>query len=230
MRTLNKQLQESITPQQALEILRQGNRRFVQNLKMNRNLLEQVNETRDGQWPFAAILSCIDSRTSAELIFDQGLGDIFSIRIAGNIVNDDILGSMEFACKVAGSKFIMVLGHTKCGAIKGACDHVELGHLSGLLHKIQPALEAEHSVHENRTSSNPEFVEEVAKINVERTVKEILGRSKIIRELVDQGKIGIGGGMYDVASGQVIFYDHTITMKDLDNASQHEAGHTALRG
>ena len=230
MRTLNKQLQESITPQQALEILRQGNRRFVQNLKMNRNLLEQVNETRDGQWPFAAILSCIDSRTSAELIFDQGLGDIFSIRIAGNIVNDDILGSMEFACKVAGSKFIMVLGHTKCGAIKGACDHVEMGHLSGLLHKIQPALEAERSVHENRTSSNPQFVEEVAKINVERTVKEILGRSKIIRELVDQGKIGIGGGMYDVASGQVIFYDHTITMKDLDNASQHEADHTALRG
>ena len=214
MRTLNKQLQESITPQQALEILRQGNRRFVQNLKVNRNLLEQVNETRDGQWPFAAILSCIDSRTSAELIFDQGLGDIFSIRIAGNIVNDDILGSMEFACKVAGSKFIMVLGHTKCGAIKGACDHVEMGHLSGLLHKIQPALEAERSIHENRTSSNPQFVEEVARINVERTVKEILDRSKIIRELVDQGKIGIGGAMYDVASGKVKFYDHSITIKD----------------
>ena len=214
MRTLNKQLQESITPHQALEILQQGNRRFVQNLKMNRNLLEQVNETRDGQWPFAAILSCIDSRTSAELIFDQGLGDIFSIRIAGNVVNDDILGSMEFACKVAGSKFIMVLGHTKCGAIKGACDHVELGHLSGLLHKIQPALDAERSILENRTSSNPHFVEEVARINVERTVKEILNRSKIIRELVDQGKIGIGGGMYDVASGKVEFYDHTISMRD----------------
>lgn len=214
MRTLNKQLQETITPQQALEILSQGNRRFVQNLKVNRNLLEQVNETRDGQWPFATILSCIDSRTSAELIFDQGLGDIFSIRIAGNVVNDDILGSMEFACKVAGSKFIMVLGHTKCGAIKGACDHVEMGHLSGLLHKIQPALEAERSIQDNRTSSNPQFVDEVARINVERTVKGILDRSKIIRELVDEGKIGIGGGMYDVASGKVEFYEHTIIIKD----------------
>lgn len=210
MRTLNKQLQESITPQQALEILKEGNRRFVHNLKLNRNLLEQVNETRDGQWPFATVLSCIDSRTSAELIFDQGLGDIFSIRIAGNIINEDILGSMEFACKVAGSKFIVVLGHTKCGAIKGACDNVELGHLSGLLHKIQPAIEAERSTHANRTASNPQFVEEVAKINVERSVQEILDRSHIIRELVDQGKIGISGAMYDVASGKVEFYDDSV--------------------
>ena len=152
MRTLNKELQERITPQLALEILKEGNHRFVQNLKVNRNLLEQVNETRDGQWPFATVLSCIDSRTSAELIFDQGLGDIFSIRIAGNIINDDILGSMEFACKVAGSKFIVVLGHTKCGAIKGACDNVAMGHLSGLLQKIQPAIGAEHSIPDNSTS------------------------------------------------------------------------------
>jgi carbonic anhydrase len=214
MRTLNKQLQESISPQRALEILQEGNRRFIQNLKMNRNLLEQVNETRDGQWPFATILSCIDSRTSAELIFDQGLGDIFSIRIAGNIINDDILGSMEFACKVAGSKFIVVLGHTKCGAIKGACDHVELGHLSGLLQKIQPAIEGERRIWENRTSSNPQFVEEVARINVERSVKEILDRSTVIRELVEQGRIGIGGAMYDVASGKAEFYDHTIIIND----------------
>ncbi|HEX8675896.1 MAG TPA: carbonic anhydrase, partial [Segetibacter sp.] len=128
MRTLTKEMQEKITPQQALEILKEGNKRFVHNLKVNRNLLEQVNETRDGQWPFAVILSCIDSRTSAELIFDQGLGDIFSVRIAGNVINEDILGSMEFACKIAGSKFIMVLGHTKCGAIKGACDNIEIGH------------------------------------------------------------------------------------------------------
>src|SRR4028118_1821077 len=122
MRTLTKELQEKITPQQALEILKSGNKRFVQNLKANRNLLEQVNETSNGQWPFAVVLSCIDSRTSAELIFDQGLGDIFSVRIAGNVINNDILGSMEFACAVAGSKFILVLGHTNCGAIKGACD------------------------------------------------------------------------------------------------------------
>ncbi|WP_205512814.1 carbonic anhydrase family protein [Longitalea arenae] len=214
MRTLNKELQERITPRQALEILQEGNRRFVQNLKVNRNLLEQVNETRDGQWPFAVILSCIDSRTSAELIFDQGLGDIFSIRIAGNIVNDDILGSMEFACKVAGSKFIVVLGHTKCGAVKGACDHVKLGHLSGLLQKIEPVIDAEQSVRENRTSANAVFVEKVARMNVERNVEEILKRSPIIQELVNQGKIGIAGAMYDVASGEVQFYDHTIIINE----------------
>src|SRR3954465_2215989 len=154
MRTLTQELQEKITPQQALELLKEGNKRFVQNLKINRNLLEQVNDTREGQWPFAVILSCIDSRTSAELIFDQGLGDIFSIRIAGNIINEDILGSMEFACKIAGSKFILVLGHQKCGAIKGACDHVDLGHLSILLAKIEPAIQEETKTHKDRHSGN----------------------------------------------------------------------------
>ena len=223
MRTLNKALQERLTPQQALEILKEGNRRFVQNLKVNRNLLEQVNETRDGQWPFAVVLSCIDSRTSAELIFDQGLGDIFSVRIAGNIINDDILGSIEFACKIAGSKFIVVLGHTKCGAIKGACDQVELGHLSALLQKIQPAIEAERSIPDNRTSTNPQFVEAVARINVERTVEEILKRSPIIRDLVDQGKTGIGGAMYDVASGNVEFYDRTMIINDVSNRGIKES-------
>lgn len=209
MRTLNKELQQKITPAQALEILKQGNERFINNLKVNRNLLEQVNETRDGQWPFAVILSCMDSRTSAELIFDQGLGDIFSVRVAGNIINHDILGSMEFACKVIGSKLIVVLGHTKCGAIKGACDHVELGHLSGLLSKIAPAVEAEKATLENRTSSNTEFVEKVAEINVKRSVKEILKKSEIIKELVEEGRVGIIGAMYDVASGKVDFYENT---------------------
>lgn len=213
MRTLNKEDQERITPQQALEILNDGNKRFVQNLKMNRNLLEQVNLTRNGQWPFAAILSCIDSRTSAELIFDQGLGDIFSIRIAGNVINEDILGSMEFACKVAGSKFIVVLGHSKCGAIKGACDHVELGHLSGLLQKIQPAINAETLTKENRNSSNSYFVEEVSRINVEQTVEQILEKSAVLTQLVEEGKIGIIGAMYDVSSGKVEFYNHTLVMK-----------------
>ena len=209
MRTLTKEVQEKITPQQALEILKEGNKRFVQNLQVNRNLLEQVNDTRDGQWPFAAILSCIDSRTSAELIFDQGLGDIFSVRIAGNVINDDILGSMEFACKIAGSKFIVVLGHTKCGAIKGACDHVELGHLSTLLAKIEPAIQEETTTNENRNSNNPEFVENVSRINVIRNVQEVLNRSNILREMVGEGKIGIAGAMYDVASGKVEFYEET---------------------
>jgi carbonic anhydrase len=152
MRTINKELQQQIKPLQALQILKEGNKRFVNNLKVNRNLLEQVNETRDGQWPFAIVLSCIDSRTSAELIFDQGLGDIFSVRIAGNIVNEDILGSMEFACKVAGSKFIVVLGHTKCGAVKGACDGVEMGNLTYLLSKLQPAVREE-----KETTEKPQF-------------------------------------------------------------------------
>ena len=133
MKTHTKETQDLLTPRMAMNILKEGNERFIKNLKQQRNLLEQVNDTRDGQWPFATILSCIDSRTSAELIFDQGLGDIFSVRIAGNIVNTDILGSMEFACKVAGSKLIIVLGHTKCGAVKGACDHVEMGNLTELL-------------------------------------------------------------------------------------------------
>ena len=142
-KTLTKEMQDAITPSMALELLKEGNKRFINNLKVNRNLLQQANETSDGQYPFAVILSCIDSRTSAELIFDQGLGDIFSVRIAGNIINEDILGSMEFACKVAGSKIIVVLGHTKCGAVKGACDHVEMGNLTALLAKIRPAVDDE---------------------------------------------------------------------------------------
>ena len=209
MRTLNKQLQQQISPEQTLEILKEGNRRFVNNLKYNRNLLEQVNDTRDGQWPIAAILSCIDSRTSAELIFDQGLGDIFSIRIAGNIVNEDILGSMEFACKVAGSKFIVVLGHSKCGAIKGACDHVQMGNLTSLLSKIEPSVKAETETKENRSSSNPVFVENVANINVHKAVREILERSPILKEMIFEGKVGIIGAMYDVTSGKVEFYEES---------------------
>src|SRR5688572_11687576 len=169
MRTLTKEMQARITPAGALELLREGNKRFINNLKVNRNLLQQANETSDGQHPFAVILSCIDSRTSAELIFDQGLGDIFSVRIAGNILNEDILGSMEFGCKVAGAKIIVVLGHTKCGAVKGACDHIEMGNLTTLLNKIRPAVDEERITVENRTSSNEVFVENVATINVKRT-------------------------------------------------------------
>jgi len=166
MKAHSAETQATITPLKALQFLKEGNARFVNNLKINRNLLEQVNDTRDGQWPFAVILSCIDSRTSAELIFDQGLGDIFSIRIAGNILNEDILGSMEFATNVVGSRIIVVLGHTKCGAIKGACDNLEMGHLTTLLKKIQPAVTAETSTADNRNSKNSEFVEKVASLNV----------------------------------------------------------------
>ena len=206
MKTLNKEAQAAITPSMAIEILKEGNKRFMNNLKANRNLLEQANETSDGQHPFAVILSCIDSRTSAELIFDQGLGDVFSVRIAGNIINEDILGSMEFACKVAGSKIIVVLGHSKCGAVKGACDHVEMGNLTALLSKIQPAVFDEKSETENRSSSNAAFVEKVASINVKRTVNAIMERSPILKEMIQSGEIGIIGGMHNIADGEVTFY------------------------
>jgi len=207
MRTHSKETQSSLTPQTAIQILKEGNERFVNNLKVSRNLLQQVNETSEGQFPFATILSCIDSRTSAELIFDQGLGDIFSIRIAGNILNEDILGSMEFATKVVGTKVVVVLGHTKCGAIVGACNHVEMGNLTTLLNKIQPAIFAEKSITENRTGSNSEFVNNVTELNIHLTIERIRRESPIIAELEEQGHIKIVGGLYEVESGKVTFYE-----------------------
>ncbi len=214
MKTLTKEMQAAITPVMAIELLKEGNKRFVNNLKINRNLLQQANETSDGQHPFAVILSCIDSRTSAELIFDQGLGDIFSVRIAGNIINEDILGSMEFGCKVAGSKIIVVLGHTKCGAVKGACDHVEMGNLTALLTKIRPAVDDENSVIENRNSGNAEFVEKVSTINVKRTVQAIMERSTILKEMIEAGQIGIVGGTHDITTGEVTFYPDTLIINN----------------
>lgn len=219
MRAHSKETQASLTPRMAVEILKEGNERFINNLKAQRNLLEQVNDTREGQWPFATILSCIDSRTSAELIFDQGLGDVFSIRIAGNIVNTDILGSMEFACKVAGSKLIVVLGHTKCGAIKGACDHVEMGNLTELLSKLQPAVysESETIAADKRNSKNGIFVENVATLNVKRSVKSIIERSYILEEMLDNGEIGIVGAMYNIETGKVEFYEDVSYINDEKN-------------
>ena len=207
MRTLTKEMQEQLTPEKALELLKEGNKRFINNLKINRNLLQQVNDTAEGQYPFAFILSCIDSRTSAELIFDQGLGDIFSCRIAGNILNKDILGSMEFACKIAGSKIIVVLGHTKCGAIKCACDDVKMGNLSSLLSKVKPAVEAEVTTEENRNGSNPSFVENVAKLNVLLTLKQIPEQSPVVAELIKNGKVILVGAIYNVQTGIVDFFE-----------------------
>ncbi len=219
MRAHSKETQASLTPRMAMEILQEGNGRFIKNLKAQRDLLEQVNDTREGQWPFATILSCIDSRTSAELVFDQGLGDIFSIRIAGNIVNTDILGSMEFACKVAGSKLIVVLGHTKCGAVKGACDHVEMGNLTELPSKLQPAVysESETTAADKRNSKNGKFVENVATLNVKRSVKNIIERSFILEEMLNKGEIGIVGAMYNIDTGKVEFYKDVSYIKDEKN-------------
>ena len=207
MRTHTKETQDKLTPELALDILKEGNERFVMNIKAHRNLLQQVNETSSGQFPFAAILSCIDSRTSAELIFDQGLGDIFSIRIAGNILNEDILGSMEFACKFAGSKLIVVLGHTKCSAIEGACNKIELGNLTALLNKIKPAIESETITLNNRTSSNVSFMNNVTKNNVLITVKKIKEQSSILKQMCDSKQIDIIGGLHDIDTGQVTFFN-----------------------
>ncbi|MGE0815052.1 MAG: carbonic anhydrase family protein [Vicinamibacterales bacterium] len=209
MYTQTKDTLLQLTPRKAFEILAEGNRRFVSNLRYNRNLLQQVNDTSDGQHPFAIVLSCIDSRTSAELIFDQGLGDIFSVRVAGNVLNDDILGSMEFACQLAGAKLVVVLGHTRCGAIKGACHGVRLGHLSGLLDKVGPAI---REVAEVEGPLDPEAqVERVAVANTRVQMRSILDRSPILATLVDEGRIGLVGGVYSVESGEVTFFEPHFT-------------------
>lgn len=202
-----RETQKKISPQQALQYLKEGNQRFLSNLKANRDLLKQVNQTSEGQFPFATVLSCIDSRTSAELIFDQGLGDIFSIRIAGNILNDDILGSMEFACGIAKSKIIVVLGHTKCGAIIGACNNVQSGYFTGLLLKIKPAIEKENQTTDLRNGHNIDFVNRVSRINVIQTIEQIRKRSTILKKLEDDGLIMITGGLYDIDNGAVRFFD-----------------------
>lgn len=203
MRTHNQKSQSEITPKDALVYLKEGNVRFINNLRANRNLLNQVNETSDGQFPFAVILSCIDSRTSAELIFDQGLGDIFSVRVAGNIVNEDILGSMEYACKVAGSKLVVVLGHSKCGAVTSACQHAEMGNVTGLLRKIQPAVQQVEA--EVGIIDTEEKVQRVANINVDIALAEIRAKSEILSEMETEGTIKMIGGMYDIETGLVTF-------------------------
>ncbi|WP_028891410.1 carbonic anhydrase family protein [Tenacibaculum sp. 47A_GOM-205m] len=209
MKAHTKETQATMTPEKSLQYLKEGNLRFQNNLKANRNLLEQVNDTREGQFPFATILSCIDSRVSAELVFDQGLGDIFSARIAGNFVNEDILGSMEFACKLAGTKLIVVLGHTSCGAVKGACDNAELGNLTSMLAKIKPAVEAvtEPKDESLRNSSNIEFVNNVAEKNVQLTIDRILNESEVLADMHKNGEIMIVGAMYNIEDGAVTFFE-----------------------
>ena len=208
MNAHTKDTQDKMTPQLAKNTLVEGNTRFVQCQQAGRDLMNQVKQTSTGQYPFATVFSCIDSRVSSELIFDQGIGDIFSVRIAGNFVNEDILGSMEFACKLAGTKLVVVLGHTACGAVKGACDHARLGNLTALINKIEPAVEAvtEPADESQRNSSNIDFVNEVAKKNVYMTIDNIRESSQVLKEMEDAGEIEIVGGMYDIKTGEVIFY------------------------
>jgi len=203
--TQNKQTQDATTPQKVLQMLKDGNARFVQGKMLQRNLMQQVKATGGGQFPFAAIVGCIDSRASNELIFDQGIGDIFSARIAGNFVNDDILGSLEFACAAAGAKLILVLGHTECGAVKGACDDVVLGNLTQTLANIKPAVAAVSGYDSDRSSKNDKFVQAVTDKNVVLTVERIRKRSPILQGMVDKGQIGLAGAMYDVHNGKVTF-------------------------
>ena len=210
MKVMNAQTQETqsqITPEKALNLLKEGNQRFVQKQQVARDLAVQVEQTSTGQYPFATVLSCIDSRVPAELVFDQGIGDIFSARVAGNFVNTDILGSMEFACKLAGTKLILVLGHTACGAVKGACDHAELGNLTSMLANLAPAVEAikEPAAAEERTSANIDFVNAVGTKNVALTIARIREESEVLAEMEKAGEIAIVGGMYDLATGKVNF-------------------------
>ncbi|MCK4562013.1 MAG: carbonic anhydrase [Flavobacteriaceae bacterium] len=204
MKTHTKITQKNLTPQLAHQILVEGNERFVQNVKAQRNLKEQVLETSEGQYPFAVILSCIDSRVPAELVFDQGIGDIFSIRLAGNIVNEDVLGSMEYGCKVAGSKIVVVMGHTKCGAVTAACNHVELGNITPLLEKIKPAVEV---IESKSSTMDDDAIEEVSVLNVKLSIDRIRKESPILSSLEKEGTIEIIGALYDVSTGKVDFFE-----------------------
>jgi carbonic anhydrase len=201
-----KAAQTAMTPQQALAELREGNARFVTGKPLVRDFPGQVKAASSGQYPFAVVLSCIDSRQPIEIVLDQGIGDIFSARVAGNVLNDDILGSMEFACKASGAKLIAVIGHSNCGAVKGAIDDVQLGNLTGLLSKIKPAIDAVPQDVQPRTSKNHAFVDQVSEVHVQQVMKEIRERSPILREMLDQGQIGLVGGMYDLSTGKVEFY------------------------
>lgn len=209
IRTLQtKESQSRMTPDAALQLLKDGNRRFVEGELENRDFRAQIGGTAAGQYPFAVILSCQDSRASSDLLFDLNKGDAFSLRIAGNIINDDVLGGMEFGTKAAGAKLIAVIGHTKCGAVFGACDNVKLGHLTGLLDKIKPAVNAVPASVQPRTSKNAQFAEMVAAENVRHVTRQIPERSPVIREMVAAGQVKIVGGMYDISTGKVTFYEN----------------------
>lgn len=209
MYTHTQQSQSEMTPELSLQYLKEGNKRFQDNVRLSRNLNQQVKQTAEGQFPYATVLSCIDSRVSSELIFDQSMGDLFSVRIAGNFINEDILGSMEFACKLAGTKLLVVLGHTSCGAIKGACDHLRLGNLTALINKIEPAVAAvlEPNDESLRTSKNIDFVNNVAEMNVNMSIENIRNQSPVLAEMEKNKEIQIIGGMYDISNGKITFFN-----------------------
>lgn len=198
---------ENLTPEEALVILKEGNKRFLNNLSINRNVLQLVNETAEKQFPVGAILSCSDSRVPVELVFDQGLGDLFSVRLAGNIASIYATASIEYAIKNLGSKLIVVMGHTGCGAIKGACDHLEDGQIHNILEFIEPAVDLETTTTTDRNSSNKQFVTNVVHLNVKLQMENILRESDTIRQMVMDNNIGLVGAVYDMNSGEVKFLE-----------------------
>ena len=214
---LTAETQAALTPEQVLMRLKDGNDRFLAGQAVERDFMGQVRQTATGQYPMAAILGCIDSRVPHEIVFDKGVGDVFSARVAGNFVNTDILGSLEFATAVAGSKVVVVLGHTECGAVKGACDHVELGNLTSTLANIAPAVYAVGDIEGERTSANKDYVQAVAHENVEMTVRNMVDRSPVMRGLVEEGKLIVVGAMHDVATGKVEFFEDSMITADTIN-------------
>jgi len=200
-------------PKEILDTLKKGNKRFMENSRLNRDHHSGIDATKDGQKPFAAILSCMDSRVAAELVFDQGIGDIFNIRIAGNIITPEVLGSLEYAVEVSGTPVILILGHTSCGAIGGACDQVSLGNLTGLLEKISPAIRAEQTVIHNRNSHNPDFVRKVTLLHLENVLKDMLSESSVIAGAVAAKRLLVATAIYDVSSGAVQFLRETTGLK-----------------
>jgi carbonic anhydrase len=202
-----REAQAAITPAKALEMLKQGNERFVSEKTVERDFLAQVKQTSKGQFPFAAVVSCLDSRIPPAIVFDRGIGDLFVARVAGNFVNDDILGSLEFATKLAGARIIVVMGHTECGAVKGACDSAQLGLLTATLANINPAVKAVQGDYTPRSSQNAKFVQAVSEMNVQLTMQKLRDRSVVLREMIDKGEVGLVGAMYDVSTGKVVFYD-----------------------
>ncbi|MTG99185.1 carbonic anhydrase [Myroides albus] len=203
MNSFTKEILANTTPAQSLELLLEGNNRFVNNLKFNRNFLHQLQETKDGQHPHAVILSCMDSRAPLEHVLDQGIGDIFSLRIAGNVLTDEVIGSMEYACNVVGSKLIMVLGHSRCGAVTGACNHTTLGKLDTILEHIHPVVDKVKAKHAGEDLSSAELVELVTIENVRSIVAQLQEVSPSLTKLIEEEKIGVVGAYYDVVSGKV---------------------------
>jgi carbonic anhydrase len=203
---MTRETQAATTPAKALQMLKQGNARFVAGEATDYNYLAQVKQTASGQFPFASVVSCLDSRIPPEIVFNRGIGDLFVARVAGNFVNDDILGSLEFAAKLAGSKLIVVMGHSECGAVKGACDAAQLGLLSTTLASLNPAVSAVQG-HTPRSSANGAFVQAVAEMNVTLTMKKLRDRSVVLRQMIDAGEIALVGAMYDVSTGKVRFFD-----------------------